>query len=123
MTTTPVQSYLAQQILDQNFTPQLSAKITATNSSGSITFSPITGSIRQTFKITNTGTVGVYVGWGMTTATAVVTSGTPTAMCDYVAAGAILTQDFQIANGIVDTLAFITASSTAVVEITLGFGQ
>lgn len=123
MATSPNQSFLAQQVLDQNFTPQLSATITATTVTGSITFTPITGSVRQTFKITNTGSVGAYIGWGMTTATAVVATGTPAQFCDYIAAGAILTQDFTIINGVVDTLAFITASSTTVLQITCGFGQ
>ncbi len=123
MATSPNQSFLAQPILDQNFTPQLSATITAGTTTGSLTFSPITGNVRQTFKITNTGSVGAYIGWGQGTATAVVSTGTPTAMCDYIAAGAILTQDFTIANGTVDTLAFITATSTAVIQVSVGFGQ
>lgn len=117
------QSPLAQQILTQNFCPQLSAVLAVAGTSASITFSPITGTIRQTFKITNKGTHGAYLAWGKGIATAVVSSGTPSAMCDYVAAGAILTQDFQLASGIVDTIAAIQDTGTTTLEISIGFGQ
>lgn len=120
-------SLLAQQVLDENFCPQLSAKITTSGTSQSVTF-PVTGIIRTTFKITNKGTKGAYIGWGKTTATAVVSSGTPTASCDYIGAGAILTQDFQFSTGVVDTIAAIEGSDTqdnapTILEISVGFGQ
>lgn len=117
------QSLISQQMRMDNFCPKLSAKLTTSGTSGSITFSPITGALRTTFKITNHGTNGAYIGWGKTTATAVASSGTPAANCDYVAAGAILTQDFQSANGPVDTIAAIQDTGSTVLEISLGFGQ
>lgn len=116
-------SLLSQPILDNNFCPQLSAKITTSGTSGSITFTPLTGAQRTTFKITNKGMNGAYIGWGKGSATAVASSGTPTAHCDYVAAGAILTQDFQISTGVVDTIAAIQDTGATTLEITLGYGQ
>lgn len=117
------QSLLAQQILDQNFCPQLSAKLAVAGTSASVTFTPLTGTIRQTFKITNKGTSGAYIAWGKGTATAVASTGTPAANCDYVAAGAILTQDFQISTGPVDTIAAIQDTGATTLEISIGFGQ
>lgn len=117
------QSPLAMQTQMQNFSPILSAKLATSGTSGSITFSPLSSSTRSTFKITNKGTAGAYIGWGVSSATAVASSGTPTANCDYVAAGAILTQDFQSANGIVDTIAALQDTGTTTLEISYGFGQ
>lgn len=121
-------SLLATQTLMQNFCPQLSAKLTTSGTSASVTFTPLTGSQRQSFKITNKGTKGAYIAWGVGSATAVASSGTPAALCDYVAAGAILTQDFQISTGTVDTIAAIQGADTqdngaTILEISLGFGQ
>lgn len=116
-------SLLAVPMLAQNFCPQLSAKLTVTGSSTSITFTPLTGTQRQTFKITNKGQNGAYLGWGVGTATAVASSGTPAANCDYIAAGAILTQDFQVSTGIMDTIAAIQDTAGTTLEITLGYGQ
>lgn len=117
------QSLLAQQILDQNFCPILSAVLAVAGTSASITFSPITGTIRQTFKITNKGTHGAYLAWGAGSATAVASTSTPAANCDYIAQGAILTQDFQVANGIVDTIAAIQDGGATTLEVSIGFGQ
>lgn len=118
------QSLLAQQILDQNFCPQLSVQLAVSGTSASVTFTPITGTIRQTFKITNKGTHGAYLGWGSGSATAVASTGTPAAQCDYIAAGAILTQDFQIGTGgPVDTIAAIQDTGSTTLEISIGFGQ
>lgn len=121
-------SLLAQPTTAINFVPQLSAKLTTSVTSGSITFTPLTGMGRQTFKITNKGAKGAYVGWGTGSATAVASSGTPTAHCDYVAAGAIITQDYEISTGILDTIAAIQGSDpqdngSTILEITLGYGQ
>lgn len=123
MATSPNQSFLAQQVLDQNFTPQLSASLAVAGTSASVTFTPITGNLRQTFKITNKGTHGAYIGWGQGSATAVASTSTPAAMCDYVAAGAIITQDYTIVNGPVDTIAAIQDGGTTTLEISIGFGQ
>lgn len=117
------QSLISQQTRMDNFCPQLSAKITTTGTSQSITFSPITGTIRTTFKITNKSTNGAYIGWGKGTATAVASTGTPAANCDYIAAGAIITQDFQSTSGPVDTIAVLQDTSPTTLEITIGFGQ
>lgn len=116
-------SLLAVPTTAINFCPQLSASLAVAGTSASVTFTPDTGTQRQTFKITNKGTHGAYLAWGHTTATAVASSGTPAAMCDYVAAGAILTQDFQLSTGIVDTIAAIQDGGTTTLEITLGYGQ
>lgn len=116
-------SYLAQQVRMDNFTPVLSVKLTTGASSASITFTPLIGTNKTTFKITNKGTAGAYLGWGVGSATAVASSGAPTANCDYIAAGAILTQDFQSINGAVNTIAAIQDAATTTLEITMGFGQ
>jgi len=116
-------SLLAVPMLPQNFCPQISAKITTSGTSASVVFTPLTGTQRQTFKITNKGQNGAYMAWGVGSATAVASSGTPTANCDYIAAGAILTQDFQSASGIVDTIAALQDTGSTVLEITLGYGQ
>lgn len=118
------QSLIAQQILDQNFCPKLSAQLAVAGTSASVTFSTTTGTIRQTFKITNKGTHGAYLAWGHGSATAVASSSTPAAMCDYIAQGAILTQDFQVGTGgPVDTIAAIQDGGTTTLEISIGFGQ
>lgn len=117
------QSYLAQQTQMQNFCPQLSAKLAVAGTSASITFTPLTGTTRTTFKITNKGTAGAYIAWGKGSATAVASTSTPTVNCDYVAAGAILTQDFQTATGIVDTIAAIQDTGVTTLEISYGSGQ
>jgi hypothetical protein len=122
------QSLLSMQTRMDNFCPQLSAKLTTSGTSASVTFSTITGTIRTTFKITNKGTKGAYLAWGNGSATAVASSGTPAAQCDYIAAGAILTQDFQLASGPVNTIAAIQGADTqdnaaTILEISVGFGQ
>lgn len=119
-------SYLAQPITAQNFCPQLSCKVSTGASSASTTFSNLTGMGRQTFKISNKGTAGAYIGWGASslgTVTAVASTSTPTANCDYIAPGAILTQDFQIAGAVVNTIAYIQDTATTVLEISTGSGQ
>lgn len=116
-------SLLALPINAINFCPKLSAKLSVSNVSSSITFSPTTGTQRQTFMITNTGNVGCYLGAGMTTATAVTSSGTPAANCHFIGVGETMTLDFQVSTGIVDTIAAITASSVTTLEISLGYGQ
>ncbi len=115
-------SLVSQPVTMINFTTQLSAKLTTSGSSGSITFSPVTGTQRQTFCITNKGTNGAYLGWGAGSATAVASSGTPAANCAYIAAGAILTLDFQLSTGIVDTIAAIQDTGATTLEISLGYG-
>lgn len=120
----PNSSLLAVPTAIQNFTPQLSAKLAVTGTSASITFSPVTGMARQTFKITNKGTSGAYLAWGNASATAVASTSTPAANCDYIAAGAILTQDFQLSSGaIVNTIAAIQDTGATTLEISIGFGQ
>lgn len=116
-------SMLALPINIINFIPKLSANLSVTGSSASVTFTPIPGSQSQTFKITNKGSHGAYIGWGAGSATAVTSTGTPTANCDYVAAGAIITQNYQVSTGIVDTIAAIQDGGTTTLEISLGYGQ
>lgn len=117
-------SALAVPINPQNFCPQLSAKITTSGSSGSITFSPVTGTLRQTFCVTNSGTNGAYLGWGVGSATAVASSGTPTANRHFIAAGQTQVLDFQSSSGVVNTIAAIQDSGGATtLEISIGSGQ
>lgn len=123
-------SYLAQQVIINNFVPQLSGKIVTSGTSSSYTFTPLTGTNHTTFKITNKGSKGAYIGWGVGSATAVATSttGNGVANADYIGAGAIITQDFQSLNGIVDTIAAIQGpdtqdNDTTTLEISMGFGQ
>lgn len=107
-----------------NFTPQLSAYLTAGVASSSVTFTPLTGMLSQTFLITNKGDYGAYIGWGKTTATAVLSTTTPTAQCHYIGRGVTITLSFQISTGIVDTIAAIReASNNTTLEISLGYGQ
>lgn len=117
------QTYTALPTISENFTPQLSASLAVAGTSASVTFSTVTGVTRVTYKITNKGTHGAYLGWGNGTATAVASSGTPTANCDYIAAGAILTQDFQASPGPANTIAAIQDGGTTTLEISVGFGQ
>jgi hypothetical protein len=120
------QSLLSQPTLPQNFVPKLSAKLAVAGTSAYVTFTPLTGTNRTTFKITNKGTSGAYIAWGASsqgTVTALASTTTPAANCDYVAAGAILVQDFQAANGIVDTIAAIQDTAATTLEISIGFGQ
>ncbi len=116
-------SLLSVPVTDINFCPKLSAKLAVAGTSASITFSPVPGTQRQTFKITNKGSNGAYLAWGSGSATAVASSSTPAVNCDYIAQGAIITQDFQLSNGIVDTIAAIQDTGTTTLEITLGYGQ
>lgn len=127
-------SALAMPIITNNFVPVQSAKLTVSNSgasgSESITFTVVPGTGHVTFKITNSGTKGAYIATGKTTATAVASTSTPTpaagtpetvATCDYIAPGAIITQDYAT---LTDTIAAICAASdTTTLEISCGFGQ
>lgn len=116
---------IAQKVTMLNFAPALSASLAVAGTSASVTFSPITSQLRSTFKITNKGTHGAYVAWGTGSATAVVSTSTPTVNCDYVAAGAILTQDFYTTtNGaFIDTIAAIQDTGSTTLEISYGAGQ
>lgn len=119
---------IAQKVTMLNFAPQLSGQLSVTGASSSITFSPITSQLRSTFKITNKGTHGAYIAWGTGSATAVVSPVAPLAPiagCDYVAAGAILTQDFyNTTDGtLIDTIAAIQDTGSTTLEISYGPGQ
>lgn len=116
-------SLLSQPMTVNNFCPQYSAKITTSGTSTSVTFPSVTGTLSQTFKITNTGSNGAYLGWGSGSATAVASSGTPAAHCDYIGGGEVLTQNFQISEGVVDTIAAIQNTGATTLEISIGFGQ
>ncbi len=116
-------SLLSQSTTAINFVPLFSASLAVTGTSASVTFPTLTGTQRQTFKITNKGSNGAYLGWGKTTATAVASTSTPAAQCDYIGAGAILTQDFTISTGIVDTIAAKQDGGSTTLEISIGYGQ
>lgn len=115
-------SPIAQRSIIENFCPQLSAKITTSGTSQSITFSTVTGQNSQTFCIANTGDEDAYVGWGHTTATAVASSGTPTAHCHCIPGGSVEILDFQSSTAIIDTIAAIQGGGATTLEISIGFG-
>ncbi len=108
MTITPpqMQSLLTVPVQSNNFIALQSASLAVSNAgstgSASVTFTDMSGTLRVTAKITNSGTKGCYLASGNSTATAVASTSTPTptsgagvvATCDYIAAGAILQQDF-----------------------------
>lgn len=123
------QSKLSLPIQSNNFIALQSAQLSVTNATGSVTFTTPTGTLRVTAKITNSGTKGCYLASGIGSATAVVSTSTPTpasgtgvvATCDYIAAGAILQQDFI---HLTNTFAAITGGSdTTTLEISIGTGQ
>lgn len=116
-------SLTSQPVTVNNFCPQYSASLLTSGTSGSITFPVTTGTLSQTFKITNRGSNGAYLGWGKGSATAVASSGTPMAHCDFIGAGEVLTQNFQISTGVVDTIAAIQQIGATTLEISIGFGQ
>lgn len=127
------QSQLSMPIQSNNFVAIQSAQLAVSNSGGSgsasVTFTALPGTLRLTAKITNSGSKGCYMASGHTTATAVVSTGTPTpssgtnivATCDYVAAGAILTQDFV--QGTNTFAAICAGTDTTTLEISIGLGQ
>lgn len=128
---TPPQFYsqLSQPFQANNFIAVQSVQLAVTGTTASKTFTDIPGTLRITAKITNAGTKGCYLASGRTTATAVVSSGTPTptnsanavATCDFIAAGAILTQDYVPGT---DTFAAICGGAdTTTLEISIGYGQ
>lgn len=123
------QSYLALPINPQNFRPSISAILAVGTTSVNVTVPAtfLTGNTCSTFKITNKGSNGAYLGWGNSntgsTTVAVISTSSFLPFCDYIAKGAILTQDFQSANGVVDTLAAIGDGGATSLEITYGFGQ
>src|SRR6185369_16635587 len=95
-----------------NFCPKASCILVVGSSSTFVTFPStyITGLGSQTFKITNKGSNGAYIAWSNSTVGVVNASkstAVPAISCDYVAQGAILTQDFQLSTGVVDTIAAI----------------
>jgi len=120
-------SMLSQPITANNFIALQSAKLAVTASSGSISFPDFAGSGRITVKITNSGSKGCYLASGTSSATAVVSSSTPQPVtgsvsnCDYIAAGAILTQDFV--SGTYTFAAICGGSDTTTLEISVGVGQ
>lgn len=111
-----------------NFCSQSSAKITTSGTSQPIVFPAVGNTLkgRQTYKITNTGASnGAYLAWGHGSATAVASSTTPAPNCDYIAPGAILTQDVLLDSGLpANVIAVIQdGGGTTTLEISIGFGQ
>lgn len=123
------QSQLTQPVSSNNFIAVQSAQLAVTASTGSITFTDIPGVQRVTLKITNSGTKGCYMASGKGSATAVVSSSTPTpangtgavATCDYIAAGAILTQDYV--QGTNTFAAICGGADSTTLELSIGYGQ
>lgn len=131
MTITPpaFQSLLTQPVTINNFLAVQSAQLAVSSTSNSVTFTDVPGTIRISAKITNSGAAGCYLASGAGTATAVVSSATPTpasgagvaATCDYMAPGAIYTMDFLPGT---NTFAAITVGpATTTLEISLGSGN
>lgn len=130
------QSLLSVPIQSNNFIAVQSAKIIVSNAgsagSTSLTFTDVPGTVRITAKITNSGTKGVYLASGSSSGLpviAVASTSTPqpasgtaaVATCDYIAAGAILTQDFV--QGTNTFAAICGGSDTSTLEISVGYGQ
>jgi len=123
------QSKLSAPVQINNFIAIQSAQLAVTAVTGSITFIDIAGTQRVTAKITNSGTKGCYLASGVGSATAVVSSSTPTptagdgvvSTCDYIAAGAIFTQDFL--PGTNTFAAICGGADTTTLEISIGYGQ
>lgn len=122
-------SKLSIPTMANNFIPMQSAAILPVGTAQqSITFTNIPSGQRVTFKISNTGSSGVYCASGNTSATAVLSSATPQptsgaaiiSNCDCIPAGAILTQDYVAGT---DTLAFLTRAGTTNIEVSIGAGQ
>lgn len=123
------QSQVAQPVVVENFVAIQSAQLAVTNTTNSVTFTAVPGTIRTTLKITNSGSKGCYLASGHGSATAVVSSATPSpaagapivSNCDYIPAGAILTQDYIQGT---NTIAAICAGSdTTTLELSIGYGQ
>lgn len=125
-------SMLSQPFTSNNFIALQSALLNVGSTSSSVTFTLVPSTQRTTFKLTNRGNVGAYLAGGTTSATAVISSSTPSptsgpavvSNCDYIGAGAILTQDYTAGTL---TIAAITAGTSAVastiLEISIGDGQ
>lgn len=129
ITPPPLVSKLSMPTMANNFVPLQSAAILPVGTGQqSLTFTNIPSTQRVTFKISNTGSNGVYCATGNSAATAVLSSSTPqptsgasiVSNCDIIPAGAILTQDYVAGT---DTLAFITRAGTTNIEVTIGSGQ
>ena len=125
-------SLFSQPVTANNFTALQSAVLSVSNAgaSGSLSksfpdFAVLNG--RITAKITNTGSKGCYLASGGASATAVVATGTPQPVtgsvsnCDYIAAGAILTQDYI--PGTYTFAAICAGTDTTDLQISLGNGQ
>lgn len=136
MAVPPMRSMLSVPVQTNNFVPVQSAQLAVSNAGASgsqdVTFTILPGSVggRITYKITNSGEEGAYIAAGIGSATAIVATATPSpaagagvsiSNCDYIAGGAILTQDYPAQY---DTLAAIcSGSNTTTLEITIGYGQ
>lgn len=123
------QSQLSIPVQTNNFVPVQSAHLAVTASSASIIFTIVPGTLRVTAKITNRGSKGAFVAAGIGAATAVVSTSTPTptsgtevvSTCDYVAPGAIITQDYP--QGYNTFAAICAGSDSTDLEISVGYGQ
>lgn len=126
-------SMLSMPVDQNSFIGAQSAQLTVSNAgasgSQSITFTNVPGTGRTVAKITNSGTKGCYLASGITTATAVVSSGTPTpitsatavATCEYIGAGTVQTLAFV--QGTNTFAAICAGSDTTTLEITTGYGS
>lgn len=128
----PMPSLLSQRQTANNFIALQSIQIPVTSTSISRSFTNLPGGGPVTMKITNTGNSGAYLaGCNSSAIVAAVSSITANAQptagtnavsnCDYVAAGAILTQDYIAGT---DTLSAIcSGSNSTTLEVSIGYGQ
>ncbi len=116
-------SRVAPPTAPQNFSPTSFASLTTSGTSADVTFTTITNTQRPTFKITNKGSYGAYIAWGVGAATAVASSSTPADGGDYIAAGTIQVLDLQSEDGPTDTIAAIQDGNSTILEISYGSGQ
>lgn len=117
------QSPLAQQVNPQNFSPSAFVKLAVAGTSASVKFTAITGTIRPTFVISNKGSNGAYIAWGVGSATAVAATTSPQPYGHYIPAGVVETLDLQSSTGPTDTVAAIQDGGSTTLEISYGQGQ
>ena len=123
------QSFLSQPMRINNFLAVQSAKLSVSNSSNSIRFTNVPGTIRITAEIANTGTKGCYLASGQDAAVAVVSTITPQPVsgnpsvsnCNYIAPGGTFTKDFV--QGTNTFAAICAGTDTTTLEISVGEGQ
>lgn len=119
---------MTEQVRIKNSLALQSVQLPVTSTSASETFTVPLTDTNPSFEITNTSTTtGVYVAFGLTTATALASTTTPSpssgdavSASRYLGPGMMVTWGAPVGS---DTIAAITASGTATLEISLVLGS